>query len=131
MLLSPYTCVLITRTLFAVITVFLVSRFFQVVIGLVFRLICVVFCAAVLLFDSLCRLWAILALPRFERCRFSFALELRFLLFTLTTQSVEIVRIVVEFVVFIFAAIRGLFPETVACHHTQVSYTDNGSAVNS
>ena len=121
MLLAPYTRVLITRTLFAVITVFLVSRFLQVVIGLVFGLICVGFCAAALLFDSLCRLWAILALRRFERCRFSFALILRFLVFTLTTESVEIVRIVVELVVFIFAAVRSLFPETVACHHTQVS----------
>ena len=115
MLLSPHT-----RTLFAVITVFFVSRFFQVVIGLVFRLICVVFCAAALLFDSLCRLWALLTLPRFDRCRFSFALELRFLVYTLTTKREEIVRIVVEFVVFVFAAVRGLFPETVACHHTQV-----------
>ena len=65
-------------------------------------------------------------MPRFERCRFSFALELRFLVFTLTTESVEIVRIVVELVVFVFAAVSGLFPETVACHHTQVSlYADN------
>ena len=93
MLLSPHT-----RTLFAVITVF-----------------------PAILFDSLFGHCAILALPLFERCRFSFALELRFLVFTLTTQSVEIVRIVVERVVFIFAAVRGLFPETVACHHTQVS----------
>ena len=116
MLLSPHT-----RTLFAVITVFFVSRFFQVVIGLVFRLICVVFCAAALLFDSLCRLWAFLALPRFELSRGCFALEFRFLVRTLATESVEIVRIVVELVVFIFAAVRGLFPETVACHHTQVS----------
>ena len=89
------------RTLLAVLTVFVVSLF-----------------------------EAILALPRFERCRFSFALILRFLVFTLTTQSVEIVRIVVEFVVFIFAAVRSLFPETVACRDTQVSYADNGSAVN-
>jgi hypothetical protein len=31
---------------------------------------------------------ASLALPRFERCRFFFALELRVLVFTLTTESV-------------------------------------------
>ena len=117
MLLSPHTRFLITRTLFAVITVFLVSRFFQVVIGLVFRLICVVFCAAALLFDSLCRLWAILALPRFELSRGCFALILRFLVFTLTTKSVEIVCIMFELIVFISAAVRSLFPETVAWHH--------------
>ena len=112
------------RTLLAVITVFFVSRFIQVVKVMVFRFICVGLCAAVLLFlNSLFgfRLWAILTLPLFERSRFSFALVLRFLVFTLTTKSVEIVRIVVELVVFIFAAVRGLFPETVACHHTQVS----------
>ena len=81
----------------------------------------------VLVPDSLFGLWAFLALPRFELSRGCFALELRFLVRTLATESVEIVRIVVEFVVFIFAAIRGLFPETVACHHTQVSlYADNG-----
>ena len=75
----------------------------------------------VLVPDSLFGLWALFALPRFERCRFSFALELRFLVFTLTTESVEIVRIVVELVVFIFAAVRSLFPEAVACDHTEVS----------
>ena len=61
---------------------------------------------------------AILALPRFERCRFSFALILRFLLFTLATESVEIVSIIVlEKILFIFAAVCSLFPETAACQH--------------
>ena len=46
------------------------------------------------------------------------ALELRFLVFTRATESVEIVRIVPERVVFVFAAVRGLFPDTVTCHYT-------------
>jgi len=66
------------------------------------------------LFVSFFSLWAFLALPRFDRCRLSFALKLRFLVYTLTTKREEIVRIVVELVVFVFAAVRGLFPETVA-----------------
>ena len=105
------------RTLLAVITVFFVIRFFQVVIGSVFRLIFVFLLTAVLVPDFFFGIFAILTLPRFECCRFSFALELRFLVFTLTTKRVEIVRIVVELVVFVFAAVRGLFPETVACRH--------------
>ena len=97
---------------------------------MVFRLIFVGFSTAALLFmvslfGFFC--FAILALPLFERCRFFFALELRFLVLTLTTESVEIVRIVVELVVFIFAAVRSLLPEAVPCHHTQVSLqADNG-----
>ena len=65
-------------------------------------------------------LWAILALPCIELMRRFVALVFRVLL-VLSTESVEIVRVVVECVVFIFAAVRGLFPEAVACHHTQVS----------
>ena len=78
------------RTFLAVLTVFAVS-FFQ----------------------------ASITLPRFERCRFSFALILRFLVFTLATESVEIERsIALEKILSIFAAVCSLFPETAACHHT-------------
>ena len=73
---------------------------------------------AALRLDSLWGLFAILTLPHFERCRFSFALILRFLLFTLATESVEIVSIVLEYVLFIIAAVCSIFPETAACHHT-------------
>ena len=65
-------------------------------------------------------LLSLCALPCIELMRLFLALEFRVLL-VLSTESVEIVRIVVERVVFISAAVRGLFPETVACHHTQVS----------
>ena len=105
-------------------TVLFLIRLFQVVIVMVFRVSIIFFITAVLVLSCFFTFGfvAILALPLlFECSRFSFALELRFLVFTLTAESVEIVRIVVERVVFISAAVRGLFPETVACHHTQVS----------
>ena len=104
------------RTLLAVIAVWVSRRLSQVVIFMVFRLIFFVM-TAVLALDSLLGLFAILTLPNFERCRFSFALILRFLVFTLATESVEIECIVVECVVFISAPVCSLFPETVACHH--------------
>ena len=105
------------RTLLAVIAVFFVSRCFQVVIDMVFRIIFLFLLTAALVLDSLWGLFAILTLPHFECCRFSFALILCFLLFTLATESVEIESIVVECVVFISAPVCSLFPETVACHH--------------
>ena len=61
-------------------------------------------------------LWPLCALPCSELMRRCGALVFRVLL-VLSTESVEIVRIVVELVVFVFAAVRGLFPETVACHY--------------
>ena len=85
---------------------------------MVFRIIFQFLLTTALVLDSLLGLFAILTLPRFERCRFSFALILRFLVFTLATESVEIVSIVLEYVLFIFAAVCSLFPETAACHHT-------------
>ena len=90
---------------------------------MVFRLIFFVM-TAVLVLDSLLGRFAILTLPRFECCRFSFALILRFLVFTLATESVEIERsIALEKILSIFAAVCSLFPETAAC---QVSlYADN------
>ena len=52
------------------------------------------------------------------------ALELRFLVLTLATEREEVVRVVVELVVFIFAAVRGLFPEAVPCQHVFESKQD-------
>ena len=71
-------------------------------------------------FHTSSSLLSLCALSCIELMRLFLALVFRVLL-VLSTESVEIVRIMVELVVFIFAAVRSLFPETVACHHTQVS----------
>ena len=56
-----------------------------------------------------------LTLSRIDLVRFLFALVFHLLLITITTQCIEIVCVVFEHVVFIFAAVRGLLPETMSC----------------
>ena len=75
-------------------------------------------------FHTVSSLLSLCALPCIEFMRLFLALVFRVLL-VLSTESVEIVRIVVELVVFIFAAVRGLFPETVAWHYESEEKQDD------
>ena len=72
--------------------------------------------AALLLFVPLLRsiVFPIFALS-FTELRWVFlAMEFRVLPFASTTKLVKIIRVMIESVVFVFASVRGLLPETMS-----------------
>ena len=82
---------------------------------MILRFVLIILLATTLLLIAFGLLFPFFALPGGYLSHFLFALEFGVLLVAITTQCIKIICVVLEHVVFIFAAVRGLLPETMSC----------------